>query len=282
MDKYYKGFIATLLFCFFYSVHAAEAPKASTEEIKEVLSEEDSYWELDLGLVLNYNRSYINGINDNEDGDFGASIVISGGYYYKDFFIETHPFTGRPLTLGYSLQRTKNFVVNIIAESVFLGFDESSQNHGDSLTGINKRNTSLDSGIEAYYSHKYGETRLRLLHDISNTHNGFVIALDYAYPLFFNKWIVWPSYGISWLSDDSTDYYFGIDKNEVRPDRPEYTPSSAITHKLNIYAAYQHNTHLSFLVYGGYSIFSNNINDSPLVRPNNDSLQLGMGVMWSF
>ena len=96
------------------------------------------------------------------------------------------------------------------------------------------------------------------------------------------RWVIWPSYGISWISDDSTDYYFGIDEDEARPDRPVYTPNSAITHKLSIYAAYQYNTHLSLISYGDYVVFSNNINDSPLVSPNDDSIRIGMGVMWSF
>ncbi|NQY38126.1 MAG: MipA/OmpV family protein [Alteromonadaceae bacterium] len=289
MNKYIRLIISVLLINLFSNVQAAEtkvsqsqSPKSSTDQIKESLDEEDSYWELDLGIAVGFNRNYLKGVNDKEIGTFYRTVLLSGGYYYKDFFVEVHPLVGRPLTLGYSLQRTKHFVVNIIAESIFTGFDADSQNYGDTLTGINDRKTSLDAGIEVYYSYKHGEARFRALHDVSNTHKGYVIAFDYAYPIFMKRWVVWPSYGISWLSDHSTDYYFGINENEARPDRPFYQPGSSIIHNLRLYTAYQYNSYLSFFMHGSYSIVSNDINKSPLVSPNNDSLTLGMGVMWSF
>jgi outer membrane protein len=270
--------------CFFTVAisNAAEAPIHNTKEIKTSLDENNNYWELDLGFSLGFSKSYIQGLNDHKKGDLTASAILSGGYYYRDFFVELSPLIGRPFTLGYSLQRTEHFVVNIITESLFLGFDEADQNHGNQLTGINKRKTSLDAGIEVYYSHPYGETRLRALHDISNTHQGYVIALDYAYPLFLKRWTFWPAYGISWLSNNTTDYYFGIDKNEVKPNRPFYQANNAFTHKLNLYIAYQYNTHLSLIGYGDYILFSNNIKKSPLVVTSNDSYRIGLGVMWSF
>ena len=256
--------------------------KSTTKEIKQNLDEDDSYWELDLGLQIGFHRNYLKGVNKNKHGDLNFSVLLSGGYYYKDFFIEIHPLVGRPLTLGYSLQRTKHFVVNIIAESLFSGFDESSQNYGNTLTGINERKTSLDAGIEVYYSYKHGEARFRALHDISNTHQGTVIAFDYAYPIFMKRWVIWPSYGISWLSDKTTNYYFGIANNEVRPNRALFKPSSGITQQLRLYTSYQYNAYLSFFAHGRYAIVNNSINNSPLVSPNDDSMAIGLGVMWSF
>ena len=269
---------------FVINVHtfAAESPIYNTKEIKNNLDEDNSYWELDIGFSLEFNKNYIRGINKNKSGDLNASAILSGGYYYRDFFVEASPLIGRPFTLGYSLQRTRHFVVNIIAESLFQGFDQSSQNHGTQLNGINERKTSLDAGLEAYYSHRYGETRFRALYDISNTHNGYIMAFDHAYPLFMKRWTIWPSYGITWLSENTTDYYFGIDQNEITPSRPFYQPSNSFTHKLNLYIAYQYNTHFSFIGYGDYILFSSNIKNSPLVTTSNNSYRIGLGVMWSF
>jgi len=291
MNNTAKFIISLSLCCFCFFANGANSTddttssngsKSTTKEIKKNLDQDDSYWELDLGLQLGFNRNYLQGVNRNKNGDIGLSLLLSGGYYYKDLFVEVHPLVGRPLTFGYSLQRTKHFVVNIIAESLFSGFDESSQNYGNTLTGIKQRKTSLDAGIEVYYSYKYGEARFRALNDISNTHQGTVVAFDYAYPIFMKRWIFWPSYGITWLSGQSTDYYFGIDENEVRNDRPFYQPSSGITQRLSLYSSYQYNTYLSFFAHGSYAIVSNNINDSPLVDPNDDAINLGLGVLWSF
>ena len=282
MPKSIKALLISLLYVCSFFIHAAEPPKVTTAELKENLEEETSYWELDLGLMLNYHRSNIKGINDNENGDLNLGLLVSGGYYYKDFFVETHPLIGRPFTIGYTLQRTKRFTVSLIAESVFQGFDEDSQDSGDYLTGINERKSSWDLGIEATYSNKRGESRLRVMHDVANTHNGYMVAFDYAYPIFHKRWIFWPSYGVAWISDDATDYYFGINADEVKPNREAYTAPSSFTHKLSLYTSYQYNTHLSFLAHGAYAIFSNGINDSPIVRPNDDSFVFGVGVMWSF
>ena len=282
MLKSTQVLLAALLFFSSTVIHAAEPPKVPTAELKENLEEETSYWELDLGLMLNFHRSNIKGINKNKDGDLNLGVLVSGGYYYKDFFVETHPLIGRPFTLGYTLQRTKRFNVNIIAESLFTGFDEDDQDYGDYLTDINKRKSSWDLGIEATYSNKLGESRLRVMHDVANTHNGYMIAFDYAYPIFHKRWLFWPSYGITWLSNDTTDYYFGIDNDEVRANRPQYRAPSSFTHRLSLYTSYQYNTHLSFIGHGSYSIFSNAINDSPIVSPNDDAFVIGVGVMWSF
>jgi MipA family protein len=264
------------------TAQASEAPKTNTETIKENLAEDDNYWELDVGLALEYGRHYINGLDAHPEGSAKVQLLLSGGYYYHDFFVEVNPLIGRSLTLGYSLQRTKHFVVNLIAESLFQGFEQSNQKQGALLTGIKPRHTSLDTGIEAYYSHDYGETRVRILHDISNTHNGYVLAMDHAYPIFRKRWTIWPSYGVSWLSQDATNYYFGITAAEVNPVRPQYQPTSAFTHKFNLYAAYQVNSHLSYIIYADYILFSGNINNSPLVAPNLDSYRLGTGLTWSF
>jgi MipA family protein len=282
MIKHLRWLCYCLLFILNNAAYSAEQPIFNTKEIKTNLDEDNSYWELDLGLSVEFNKHYIQGINDNLNGDLSGSVILSGGYYYKDFFVEVSPLISRPFTIGYSLQRTEHFVVNLIAESLFQGFDQSSQNRGQQLTGIKPRKTSLDAGLEVYYSHDYGETRFRALRDISNTHNGYVVALDHAYPLFLRRWVFWPSYSISWLSEDATDYYFGIDYNEANTYRPSYQASSAFTHKVNLYIAYQYNSYLSLVGYGDYIIFSKNINQSPIVAPNDDGFRFGVGVMWSF
>jgi len=277
-----KYLLYILLFFTNFTLSAAELPIHNTVDIKSNLDEDDSYWELDLGLSANFDKHYIQGVNKHEDGDLSSSVILSGGYYYHDFFFEVSPLIGRPFTFGYSLQRTKHFVVNLIAESLFQGFSEKSQHFGSQLTGINKRKTSLDGGIEMYYSHEYGETRFRALRDISNTHQGYIIAFDYAYPIFMKRWTIWPSYGVSWLSEDTTQYYFGIVPDESTVNRPIYKPRSAFTNKFNLYIAYQVNSHLSVVGYGDYTLFSHNINKSPLVAPNINSYRFGLGVMWSF
>ena len=282
MFKILSAAIAIITLGFHPLLCAAEQNIHNTKEIKTNLDENDSYWEFDLGVVTEFNKHYIESINEDKNGDLSGSLMLSGGYYYKDFFLEISPLIGRPLTIGYSIQRTQHFVVNIISESVFAGFNESDQRNGNQLTGINDRHTSLDAGIEVYYSYQYGETRFRALRDISDTHNGYVIAFDYAYPILKKRWTIWPSYGISWLSADTTDYYFGIKENEATLNRPQYQASSAFTHKFNLYLAYQYNSHLSFIGYGDYILFSSNINNSPLVSPNKDSFRFGFGFMWSF
>lgn len=282
MKKQLLIILSTLLFLPSFTLLATELAIQNTADIKESLDENDSYWEFDLGISTEFSKSHIVGLNHNEKGDLSASVFLSGGYYYRDFFIEVNPFKGRTLTAGYSLQRTKKFVLNIIAESLFQGFEQTDQNSGNQLDGINARKISLDGGIEAHYSYKYGEARFRALTDISNTHEGYVVAFDYAYPIFMKRWTIWPSYGISWLSADTVKYYFGVEDNEVRTNRPFYQPGSAFTHKMNLYVAYQYNTHLSFVGYSDYILYSKNINNSPLVKTSNDSFRVGMGVTWSF
>lgn len=239
------------------------------------------YWELDVGAVVGYSRNMIEGLDKNDRGDFGGSLVLSAGYYYRSFFIETSPTQNAPLTLGYSAYQDDKFQMNLIAEPSFLGFGEEDQRSGDSLTGIKDREASLDAGLEVLYSGKKFELRFKGLRDVSGTHQGNLLSLDLARPIYKRRWVILPSIGFTHLSNTTTDYYFGIDPSEARADRPQYTPGDGWIGRFNLYLDYAINNKLSAIAFGGYAWVDDNIKNSPLISQS-DSFRLNVGLMWRF
>lgn len=259
------------------------ATSIAREDTQENETEVDNLnWDLDLGLAVTHFRSGIQGLDKNESGELALQTLVSGGLYYKNFFIESTPLTGNPITFGYILKQKERLQVNFIAESLFSSISSEHQERGDTLTGIKDRDGSLEAGLEVLYSTKHADIRFRALHDVAGIHKGGIVGLDIARPIYTDEFIIWPSLGVDFISANSVDYYFGIDADEANAQRTEYTPGSAWIGKFRIYIERQINESWSLVAFGGYSYFSEDINHSPLVFPKNESYKFGLGVLWSF
>lgn len=179
-----------------------------------------------------------------QSDDIPLVILPEFSYYGDSFFIDN-------LDLGYTLIDTPKRSLNLIAtpsfDSVFFSrwdpgnlFVNLSSFTGDSLASpaqsednftqinpdeLSKRKFSYLAGVE--YNHDFGNSQLQisLLNDITNTHSGREIRFAYAY-YFSHSFSA--TLGFTWKDKNLTDYYYGVDSDEIVDNRGAYQASASI------------------------------------------------------
>ena len=238
-------------------------------------------WQGDLGLSLQHQTMIVDSL-DEDDGEVSLALLLSGGIYYDKLFIESSPFSSQPLTVGYTLNETKSTMVNLVGMSWFAEISEGEQQQGNRLDGIKKRESAYEVGIEYLKQFKRSDLRIRALHDVMDRHNGFLLSLDHSRPVYKKDWLIIPSWGITYLSEDLVDYYYGVRPSEVRANRPLYSADSGWSLTGRIYIERPINDKWTMFGFASYSKFSNSITDSPITSVSNATHTLAVGVLWSF
>ena len=238
-------------------------------------------WQLDLGLAAQHRKGLINSL-DRDDDNASLVALVSGGLYYDKFFVEGSPFGRHPLTLGYTLKQTDSTALNLIGLSWFPTISEDDQEQGTLLNGINKRLASFEVGVEYVKRFTQSDVRIRALHDGLGRHDGYLFSFDYGRPMFTEDWLIMPSWGFSYLSENAVDYYYGVRAGEATTARPEYKPGDAWGITARIYAERPMGRNWTLFGFASYSRFSDAVTDSPLVTAQDGTHNVTIGVLWSF
>ena len=273
--------LATCLLLLISYLPFAQAEKASLENTY-VENEDDSfYWEVDLGLVLNHRQALIEELDDvNADADL--ALWVSGGVYYKNFFIESIPNRDNQLTLGYTLQENEDRQVNLIASSWFYPFSENDQDEDETtLDGIRKRKATSEVGIEVNTRYFGLDTQFRVLHDAFSVHDGSIINVNISKSIFTKTLYIRPSLGLAYVTKNAVDYYYGIDASEATINRPEYHPSGDWVAAARLYLDRPINEDWSIIASFSVAYVGEDISDSPIVN-SHASYDINFGVLWAF
>lgn len=267
--------VLSLVFLVFTLAHSSTV--SSTE------SDDDTgfSWQLDIGLAVQHHSGLIDNL-DKHDGQSSLAALISGGAYYDKFFMEFSAFGNRPLTLGYTLKQTDSSQINLIGLSWFPSISESEQRQGSLLNGIQSRHSSFEVGIEYVKRFAHSDIHVRVMHDMLSRHKGHLLAADYSRPIYTTNWLILPSIGMSYLSQKSVDYYYGIKAAEATVNRAEYLPDSGWSVRASLYAERPINSSWTFFAFASYTKFSHSITNSPIVSVESGTHTLALGVLWSF
>ena len=242
----------------------------------------DSFtWQFDLGAAVQHRTNIVDSLDGN-DGEISGTVLLAGGVYYDKFFIESSPFSSRPLTLGYTLSETRSTMINIIGTSWFAEISEEAQNQGNRLDGIKSRHSSYEVGIEYLKQFRNSDVRIRMMHDVLNQHQGFFLSLDQSLPIYKTNWLIIPSWGVNYLSEKAVQYYYGVSESEVMPNRPFYSPDAGWSLTGRLYVERPLNKKWTLFGFASYSHFSSSISDSPITSIDNGTHTIALGVLWSF
>jgi outer membrane protein len=263
------------------SSQANEAPSRQQDHQASVDSDpsSDAYWEVEIGILLGLNISATTTEDAFTLNNFkpASHIILAGGYYNGNFFIESDVVSSKPITLGYTAWQNDESQLNLVAMPLFIGFDISKRD----VTDSDKRNTSFDVGVELLSSLPYGEFMFSLLHDVSNTHNGYAISANYGYAFRFNKFTFTPTIGVSLVSAKATDYYFGFNANEVNDDLSLYQGGSGLIFRVGFYSEYQLTDNITILTLYRLSQLQDGRGNSALVSKK-DNGTFALGAVWTF
>lgn len=217
-----------------------------------------------------------------ESDNIPLVVLPEFSYYGENFFIDN-------LDIGFTLFDSAQDSLNLIAtpsfDNVFFNrwdpgnlFVNLTSTVGDSLstpvqpednfTQINpdelsKRKFGYLAGIE--YS-RYSENSLlqvSLLNDISNTHSGKEVRFAYAYS--FNQSFT-STLGFTWKDKNLTDYYYGVDSDEIVDDRGAYLAGSSINPFVRVSYNTESNNNDSWRISLEFQKLDSQITNSPILN----------------
>ena len=101
-------------------------------------------------------------------------------------------------------------------------------------------------------------------------------------PYNFGSFTLIPSVSATFYSEDYTDYYFGVDGDELGGKiRDTYSPNSAYSLGINLAAEYYLTEKITLLAFLSADKFSSEVGDSPIID-NSTLLKMGVGAKYSF
>jgi outer membrane protein len=163
-----------------------------------------------------------------------------------------------------------------------LGLDEG-YNTDDSayLKGMDELDTLYSAGLELEGNYAGFVATLGFFQDISGEHDGQEVELALGYPWAVAGFEFRPELSATWISDKTTDYLYGVSKQEARADRLAYSPGSSFEVEAELFIQRE--------IYAGFSIitileatmYGDAIYDSPIVDKK-FSFEGAIGLAYTF
>jgi outer membrane protein len=124
------------------------------------------------------------------------------------------------------LHITKNDALefNLLLRYRFQKLDPDSHSYYE---GLERRDQTVDGGLEVALRQKWGEVKLDWVTDTLSKHDGQEVRIAYRYRFENGPWSISPFISWTWQDANLTNYYFGVSEAEARPDRPAYQPGES-------------------------------------------------------
>jgi len=127
------------------------------------------------------------------------------------------------------------------------------------------RNYAVEAGIELLSDGRWGYLQANAFHDVSNTHNGYEIDVDYGIGFRVGLWYFQPSVGASYKSAELNDYYWGVRPEESSAALPAYQAGAGVNTRARLRATYNFSRHLMLTLSAEYERINDEAADSPIV-----------------
>jgi outer membrane protein len=257
-----KSSIAAVLLLF-VALQSAAAELAGEEEARE------SRWQ--LGFALGY------GLRTNplvQSDDIPIVLDIDIAWFGKRFFFDNGD-------LGFTFvdndRVTASLVARVNSDRVFFARTDTRFVTVDAagmpvseaiLFEVPDRSYATELGIEILADGSWGQLQMTAHHDISGTHDGYEVFVDYGYGWRNQRWYFEPSIGLSYKSEALNDYYWGVREDEASQALLSYTAGDGINAHARLALSYQVNRHWTFSLVGEYERLNDAAAASPIVEDN--------------
>src|SRR5688572_28585637 len=183
----------------------------------------------------------------------------------------------RGISGGVHLLESGGFRLDAIVAARMDGFDIDDLGRTEVLAnGLNPsllsdRDDSVDAGVRVSYRSPLGLIALEGVQDIACASEGYECKLDYRYQWRFNQTSLTAIAGASWLSADTTVYYFGVLDDEVARGVAAYSPGSAVIPRVGLQMSRSLGSS-RWQVLGAldYQFLPDELKDSPLLEPGSE------------
>lgn len=260
-------FFCSLICCVICSFFSPAIAGDLASEIRKGAAESDNnnggYTELGLGFA-SYTNPIVGVPEGNEKDEVHNEIYldINARYQYEGLFVEIFTQGLEALTFGYNFYNEQKWSMDWIAT---VQHAEMSENTSDDYEELNKRYTDFMMGPRS--THYIGNyiVQFHLLKDISNTHQGELVALKLARHWQYHNWTLHALAGATYRSEKLLDYYFGIDESEASEKFPVHHAGSGMAYTFELGATYPLSEKWVFRSFIRQVDVDNEITKSPLV-----------------
>ena len=164
--------------------------------------------------------------------------------------------------ITYTLSQSEEIKISLDGELRFEGYEPDDS---PALSGMEKRSPSFDAGIGVASPVLDGEMKVMILGDLTGTHEGYEARAQYQIPYMFNRWVLVPAVGVSWLDKSLVDYYYGVRQDETTPNRSYYSGNPSTNPFVELGFGYSFSNHLELTGGVKYVRLGKNITASPIV-----------------
>jgi len=190
-----------------------------------------------------------------KNGDENPDLVPL--FLYEGRWLYSHGTSG-----GLHIYRNDRVIFDAFVRYRFLKLDPD---YDDSLRGLDERKPTLEGGLSFGIRGNWGEVKASWLTDLQGNHNGEQAELSYRYRFDRGRWAFSPYINLEWQDEDLTDYYFGVDPDEVAPARPVYYPGTALNLDFGLNTSYRVTDTIQLFGNAALKKWDDTIYDSPLV-----------------
>lgn len=194
----------------------------------------------------------------------------------------------RGATGGIHLFDNDLLSIDFIAQGDFDGIDADDFGRRElALNGLDRdllddRDDSVEAGFDIGLQGRFGKLDLQMASDVLDASGGYRANAEYGYPIRLGeRATVTPTIGLSWLSADRADYYYGTLDTEVARGVVKYRPGAAVIPKVGLDLEYTFSD--KWLLFGSvsYQSLPTKLGDSPLLESDHGG-DLMIGVLRAF
>lgn len=228
----------------------------------------------------------------------GAAAVVSDSPYAGEgtrvvpvplVSFQGERFYFRGLSAGWRIWANDSFELSALGKFRFDGFNAKDLGTRElARNGIDRRlledrDNGIDLGLGMKWSGRAGELEAELLADAVDASGGQEVNLQYGYPIQLAGGMLTPSAGVTWMSKDMANYYYGTLDKEVARGVVDYKPGSVTIPHVGVGYFRPVGEKWSLMASLKYAVLPDEIKDSPLIDPDSDgSLSVIVGLSRGF
>jgi len=231
-------------------------------------------WDVDFTVGASTFSDTLYKTDEDINGHFYFGVNLS--YYGEDFYFIADDEEG--LLAAYSIAKQDDTVFDVVLAPRFGGFHEN-----DLLTDLNERDVDLHLGLR--YTQYFDDTILTVeaSQDISGAHSGSILSTSFEKEWQIKNWIVTGIVSAAYLSEEMTDYYFGVSNSEAANSSfLAHSVGASVFATAGVKAEYPINENWVFNAAISHTVSDGEISKSPITL-DADQLTMGhIGVKYHF
>ncbi len=221
-----------------------------------------------LGVAMGYGERSNPLLNSD---DLPIILDLDIAYFGKHFFFDNGDLG---LTFADNERVTASVMARVRSDQVFFGRTNTRFIQigptGQALetpaeVTVPDRDYAVEAGVELLSDGRWGLLQVNAFHDISGTHNGYELDLDYGIGFRAGLWYLRPSVGLSYKSAALNDYYWGVRPSEANEALPAYQAGAGINTRVRLSANYFFSRNWQLSLSAEYERLNDEAAGSPIV-----------------